>query len=79
MGEFERDIGLASRLPSREAINEALLADERPLVETLIAKARLNEDERVRIEALAVNLVEAARAGRRASGRVDSLLHEYGV
>jgi RHH-type proline utilization regulon transcriptional repressor/proline dehydrogenase/delta 1-pyrroline-5-carboxylate dehydrogenase len=49
------------------------------LVEALIAKARLSAVERNRIETLAIKLVGAARAGRKESGGVDSLLHEYGL
>jgi RHH-type proline utilization regulon transcriptional repressor/proline dehydrogenase/delta 1-pyrroline-5-carboxylate dehydrogenase len=45
----------------------------------LIARARAGAVERERIERLAVRLVEAARAGRKESGGVDSFLHEYGL
>jgi RHH-type proline utilization regulon transcriptional repressor/proline dehydrogenase/delta 1-pyrroline-5-carboxylate dehydrogenase len=76
MGEPKRDIGPAPLLPGREAVSEALLAEEGSLVEALIAEARVSEGERRRIEAVASDLVKAARAGRRESGGVDSLLHE---
>ncbi len=66
-------------LPSRAAISLALLAEEGKLVESLIAKARVSEEERQRIERLAVMLVQAARAGRHEAGGVDSFLHEYGL
>jgi RHH-type transcriptional regulator, proline utilization regulon repressor / proline dehydrogenase / delta 1-pyrroline-5-carboxylate dehydrogenase len=67
------------KLPNRAAINTNLLAGEGPLVEALIAKARFSAAERNRIESLATRLVEAARAGRRESGGIDSFLHEYGL
>lgn len=79
MGEAKRHIAPSIQLPSRAAISESLLAEEGPLVEVLIAKARCSAVERNRIETLAVRLVEAARAGRKESGGVDSFLHEYGL
>src|SRR3990170_6861347 len=79
MGEPKRHIGPSAQLPGRSAISDALLAEEGPLVEALIADARFSEEERRRIEALASRLVEAARAGRRETGGVDSFLHEYGL
>jgi RHH-type proline utilization regulon transcriptional repressor/proline dehydrogenase/delta 1-pyrroline-5-carboxylate dehydrogenase len=79
MGEPKRHIGPSGELPDRAAIERDLLAEEGPLVESLVAKARFSEEERRRIEALATKLVSAARAGRRESGGVDSFLHEYGL
>ncbi len=79
MGKAKRDIGPVDPLPGRAAISEALLAEEGPLVETLIAQAAFNEAERRRIASIAADLVKAARAGRRESGGVDSFLHEYGL
>ncbi len=79
MGAPRADIAATAQLPSREAIGEALLADEDALVAALIDKARFSEAERAHIEAVAVRLVEAARAGRRESGGVDSFLAEYGL
>src|SRR3989337_4259580 len=79
MGEPKRHMGPSARLPGRSAINEALLAEEGPLVEALIADARFSALERNQIETLAIRLVEAARAGRKESGGVDSFLHEYGL
>ncbi len=79
MGKAKRDNGLAVPLPGREALSEALLAEEGPLVETLIAQAAFSAEERGRIASLATGLVKAARAGRRESGGVDSFLHEYGL
>ncbi len=79
MGEPEADIAAMTQLPSREAIGEALLADEGRLVEALIARARFSGAERGRIAAVATRLVEAARAGRHESGGVNSFLHEYGL
>jgi len=79
MGEPKLDIRPTAQLPGRQAISLALLAEEGPLVESLIEKARTSEEERLKIERLASSLVEAARAGRRESGGVDSFLHEYGL
>jgi RHH-type proline utilization regulon transcriptional repressor/proline dehydrogenase/delta 1-pyrroline-5-carboxylate dehydrogenase len=79
MGAPRADIAATIRLPSREAIGEALLADEDALVAVLTDKARFSDAERERIEAVAVRLVEGARAGRRESGGVDSFLAEYGL
>jgi len=77
MGELKVDT--IAQLPSREAIGEALLADEGRLVDALIEAARFSEPEQRRIEAVATRLVAAARAGRHESGGVDSFLHEYGL
>ncbi len=79
MGEPETNSAAVTQLPSREAIGDALLADEGRLVEALIERARFSEAERQRIEAVAIRLVEAARAGRHEFGGVDSFLHEYGL
>ncbi|HET7211010.1 MAG TPA: proline dehydrogenase family protein, partial [Methyloceanibacter sp.] len=71
--------GPGADLPTRRAISDSLLADEDGLVEALIARARVSPEQAQRIEALAARLVEAARAGRKTSGGVDSFLHEYGL
>jgi RHH-type transcriptional regulator, proline utilization regulon repressor / proline dehydrogenase / delta 1-pyrroline-5-carboxylate dehydrogenase len=64
-------------LPPRAAVSERLLEPEAPLVESLIEQARFSADELRRIDPIARELVEAARAGRHRSGGVDSFLHEY--
>ena len=79
MGELKRDIAALPPLPNREAISDALLVEESPLVESLIARARFPEEERCRIELLASDLVKAARDGRHEQGGIDSFLHEYGL
>jgi RHH-type proline utilization regulon transcriptional repressor/proline dehydrogenase/delta 1-pyrroline-5-carboxylate dehydrogenase len=79
MAEAKRHMEPGTRLPSRAAIGKALLVEEGPLVQTLIGQARFSEAQRGRIETLAIRLVEAARAGRKESGGVDSFLHEYGL
>jgi RHH-type proline utilization regulon transcriptional repressor/proline dehydrogenase/delta 1-pyrroline-5-carboxylate dehydrogenase len=79
MGEPKIDIAVSPKLPSREAIGEALLADEDKLVGALIEKARFSAAERQRIKSVATRLVVAARAGRHESGGVDSFLAEYGL
>jgi RHH-type transcriptional regulator, proline utilization regulon repressor / proline dehydrogenase / delta 1-pyrroline-5-carboxylate dehydrogenase len=79
MGELKRDIAALPPLPNREAISDALLVEESPLVESLIARARFPEEERCRIELLASDLVKAARDGRHEQGGIDSFLNEYGL
>ena len=79
MGEPRRDIRSTAALPGREGIGAALFAEEGPLVEALIARARTSDEQRREIERLAANLVRAAREGRREQGGIDSLLHEYGL
>ena len=79
MAKPKLDTETVVSLPGREAISAALLAEEGPLVETLIEQARTSDDERCRIELLASDIVKAARDGRRETGGVDSFLHEYGL
>jgi RHH-type proline utilization regulon transcriptional repressor/proline dehydrogenase/delta 1-pyrroline-5-carboxylate dehydrogenase len=79
MAKPNSHIGPGAHLPSRAAIGRALLVDEGRLVEDLIGRARFSLEQKRRIEALATNLVEAAREGRKTSGGVDSFLHEYGL
>ena len=79
MGEPKRDIAALAPLPRREAISDALLVEEGPLVESLIARARFSEEERRRIELLASDLVKAARDARHEQGGIDSFLHEYAL
>src|SRR5687767_4031111 len=79
MAEAKRHTEPTAQLPDRAPISAALLAEEGKLVDGLIAKARFSAVEENRIETLAGRLVEAARAGRKESGGVDSFLHEYGL
>ena len=79
MGEPKRDNAAPPSPPSRQAISKALLADEGPLVESLIERASLSADDRRQIERLAGDLVKAAREGRHEQGGIDSFLHEYGL
>ena len=79
MAEAKRHIEPSAHLPDRAAISRALLAEEGKLVEALVAKAQFSAVERNKVETLAARLVEAARAGRKESGGVDSFLHEYGL
>src|SRR3972149_2127413 len=79
MGEPKRHIGPSARLPGRSAINEALLAEEGPLVEALIADARFSAVERNQIETLAIRLAkallripDAATANRLIAGTIGS-------
>ena len=77
MGELKFKVGENLSLPSRAPLSEALLAEEGKLVETLIGRARVGENEQREIARLAERLVRAARAGRSESGGVDSFVHEY--
>src|SRR5262245_1991018 len=61
----------------RRAISAVYLADENAVLETIIAKARATPSEARQIDWMARKLVEGVRAGRRAAGGVDALLHEY--
>jgi RHH-type transcriptional regulator, proline utilization regulon repressor / proline dehydrogenase / delta 1-pyrroline-5-carboxylate dehydrogenase len=79
MGEPKRHIRQSAPLPSRAGVGQALLAEEGPLVQALIEKARFSEEQLGAIATVAADLVRAARAGRRESGGVDSFLHEYGL
>ena len=79
MGEAKLDIGQSVVIPDRRGISANLLAEEKPLVEGLIAQARFPDDEQRRIETVARRLVQAARAGRANAGSVDSFMHEYGL
>ena len=79
MGEAKLDISKSVPIPDRRAVSAGLLAAEGPLVDGLIAQASFSDEERRRIETIALSLVEAARAGRRTSGGVDSFMHEYGL
>ena len=79
MGEPKRHIRQSAPLPSRAGLGQAPLAEEGPLVQALIEKARFSEEQRGAIATVAADLVKAARAGRRESGGVDSFLHEYGL
>ncbi|WP_204376689.1 bifunctional proline dehydrogenase/L-glutamate gamma-semialdehyde dehydrogenase PutA [Methyloceanibacter marginalis] len=79
MGAPRADIAATLSLPSRAAIGGALLADEDQLVTALIEQARLSDEQKKRVTAVATRLVEAARTGRRESGGVDSFLAEYGL
>ena len=79
MGEPKRHIRQSAPLPSRAGLGQAPLAEEGPLVQALIEKARFSEEQRGAIATVASDLVRAARAGRRESGGVDSFLHEYGL
>lgn len=79
MGEPKLKIGAPPITPDGKGLSEALLADEDKLVSALIEQARFSEEEQREIARLAGRLVQAARAGRRESGGVDSFLNEYGL
>lgn len=73
------ELGARAPLPDRAGLNAALLADEDTVVAGLIEAAQLDGETRRRIAGLATRLVEAARAGRRSQGGIDSFLAEYGL
>ena len=79
MGEPRRDIRSTAALPGREVIGAALLAEEGPLVEALIAKARCSDEERREIELLASRPRQSGARRTARAGRGRSLLHEYGL
>jgi RHH-type transcriptional regulator, proline utilization regulon repressor / proline dehydrogenase / delta 1-pyrroline-5-carboxylate dehydrogenase len=79
MGEPKVEIAERLSLPDRVSLDKLLLGDEETLVEGLIERAQVSDDERRKIAGIAETLVLAARAGRRESGGVDSFLHEYGL
>ena len=79
MGEPKRHRFVPPPAPCRASLSEAMLADEGMLLLALIERARCSEGKQHEIARLAEQLVQAARAGRRESGGVDSFLHEYGL
>src|ERR1700730_1783385 len=74
----EGDASLGA-LPPRDGIARHHLAEEKALVESLIARATPSEEEARRISALAQRLVLLARANRHRHGVVDAFMHEYGL
>ena len=64
--------------PARARMAQLYLADETEVVDALIPKARLSETERQRTEAVARDLVQKVRAGRRRGG-LDAFLHQYAL
>ena len=71
--------GLRPALQLRDDIAAHYFADENRLASNLIDRAAASSDERRRIDALALRLVEAARSGRHTYGGIDAFLHEYGL
>ncbi len=71
--------GSKAFMPSPDSLSRTLLADEDRLVTGLIDRAQVGEPERRAIALLALQLVQAARAGRSERGGVESFLHEYGL
>ncbi|MGH8378987.1 MAG: proline dehydrogenase family protein, partial [Gammaproteobacteria bacterium] len=63
--------------PQRAAINELYLADETRCVEALLPQAKLDAAARSRIQARAMQLVEAVRQHRTHKGGVEEFLREY--
>jgi len=64
--------------PTRSRIRAAYLADERATVESLVAIADLSADDRRRITAMAVDLVERVRQSG-APTMMEGFLAEYGL
>ncbi len=63
----------------RKEISAAYFADETTLVNDLCARAAFAPDENRRLEAVARDLVQAARDGRQQYGHIDAFLHQYGL
>jgi RHH-type transcriptional regulator, proline utilization regulon repressor / proline dehydrogenase / delta 1-pyrroline-5-carboxylate dehydrogenase len=63
---------------ARAEMARLYLADETAVVNALLARARLNADERASTEALARDLVARVRAQRKRGG-LDALLNEYAL
>ncbi|MCC0017223.1 MAG: bifunctional proline dehydrogenase/L-glutamate gamma-semialdehyde dehydrogenase PutA [Rhodobiaceae bacterium] len=63
----------------RARMAQRYLGAEAPLVMEFAGLARLGEEERVRVDAIARRLVMAARAGRRDYGGVDAFMSEYSL
>ncbi|MES2906563.1 MAG: bifunctional proline dehydrogenase/L-glutamate gamma-semialdehyde dehydrogenase PutA [Pseudomonadota bacterium] len=59
------------------SLSSYTFADENALAQTLIERARFSDDERRRIRALAIQLVEGAR--QKEEGGIDAFMSEYGL
>ena len=66
-------------LPSREAIDARLFADETGLVKLLSAEAQLSTSDNDKVSKLATKLVRAVRAKRQTQGGIDAFMQEYSL
>ncbi len=65
--------------PIRQRLSDLYLAPEGPLVERLIAEARLSPAQRDKTAALARQLVAEVRANKHERGTLDAFLQEYSL
>jgi RHH-type transcriptional regulator, proline utilization regulon repressor / proline dehydrogenase / delta 1-pyrroline-5-carboxylate dehydrogenase len=70
---------MSSTMQARESIRQSYRRQETDCVEALLAEVALTPDQRRRIEADAVRLVQGVRATRLRFGSIDSFLNEYGL
>ncbi len=66
-------------LPSRDAIDTRLFADETELVKKLAVEAQLSASGNERVAKLAAKLVHAVRAKRQTQGGIDAFMQEYSL
>lgn len=68
---------MADPTPTLGTLNQHYLADESGVVDTLLARAALPDDDAVAICAAAGELVRGVRARKRDQSSLDALMHEY--
>ncbi len=68
-----------SILPSREAIDARLFADETTLIKLLAGEAQLSAVDTDKVSKLAGKLVQAVRAKRQTQGGIDAFMQEYSL
>ncbi len=66
-------------LPSRDAVDARLFADETFLVKLLVAEAQLSANDTEKVSKLAAKLVHAVRAKRQTQGGIDAFMQEYSL
>ena len=66
-------------LSDRSAVAQLLFADETALVRGLAAKAKLSEAEKLKVRAIAKQLVHGVRANRAMQGSIDSFMQEFSL
>lgn len=66
-------------LPSYDAIDARLFADETTLVKLLAAEAQLSTSDTDKVSKLAGKLVQAIRAKRQTQGGIDAFMQEYSL
>ncbi|NNF51860.1 MAG: bifunctional proline dehydrogenase/L-glutamate gamma-semialdehyde dehydrogenase PutA [Gammaproteobacteria bacterium] len=76
-GEPELIFPADSRREGIAGLNRLYLADEATCIEALIPSARLPDEARFRVRAMARKLVESVRRNRVSKGGIDAFLQEY--